>query len=231
MSADDLVADVRSRLRAAADPAKAPGMQRYMKSALPYLGVQTPALRAALREALAAHPLASRAEWETAVRALWDEATHREERYAAIGILSAYPQHLDLPLLERLVVEGAWWDYVDSLARRAGDLLRGDRRLAADMRAWSRDGNLWKRRVSIICQLGFKGDTDLRLLYDCIEPNLADREFFVRKAIGWALRDYAWHDPHEVDRYVREHADRLSGLSRREATKNLTRLLGRADRA
>jgi 3-methyladenine DNA glycosylase AlkD len=93
------------------------------------------------------------------------------------------------------------------------------------MRAWSRDENMWKRRVSIICQLGFKGDTDLDLLYDCIEPNLSDREFFIRKAIGWALRDYAWHDPHEVARYVDEHDDHLSPLSRREATKHIARLL------
>ena len=93
------------------------------------------------------------------------------------------------------------------------------------MRAWSHDTNMWKRRVSIICQLGRRERTDLDLLYDCIEPNLDDREFFARKAIGWALRDYAWHDPHEVDRYVREHSDRMSGLSRREATKNLARLL------
>jgi 3-methyladenine DNA glycosylase AlkD len=100
-----------------------------------------------------------------------------------------------------------------------------DPSLAGDIRAWSRDENMWKRRVSIICQLGFKERTDLGLLYGCIEPNLDDREFFVRKAIGWALRDYAWHDPRKVDRYVRKHSDRLSPLSRREATKNLARLL------
>jgi 3-methyladenine DNA glycosylase AlkD len=132
---------------------------------------------------------------------------------------------MELPLVERLVIEGAWWDYVDNLAGCVGELLPNDPSLAAAMREWSHDENLWKRRVSIICQLGRKEQTDLVLLYDCIEPNLGDREFFVRKAIGWALRDYAWHDPHEVDRYVRENAERLSGLSRREATKNLARLL------
>ena len=89
------------------------------------------------------------------------------------------------------------------------------------MRAWSADSNLWKRRVSIICQLSFKRDTDLELLYANIEPNLGDREFFIRKAIGWALRQYAHTDPHEVTRYVRAHEAQLSGLSRREALKNL----------
>ena len=159
------------------------------------------------------------------LRELWDDAEFREERYTALALIDRYAQWVTLPLLERLVVEGAWWDFVDTLARRVGDLLRQDRPIASEMRAWSRDDNLWKRRVSIICQLGFKQDTDLALLYDCIEPNLGDRELFVRKAIGWALRDYAWHDPQEVDRYVREKVDRLSGLSRREATKNLARLL------
>ena len=80
---------------------------------------------------------------------------------------------------------------------------------------------MWKRRTSILCQLGFKERTDLKLLYDCIEPNLDDREFFIRKAIGWALRQYAWTNPKEVQRYVRAHEDRLSGLSRREALKNV----------
>jgi len=80
---------------------------------------------------------------------------------------------------------------------------------------------MWKRRVAIIRQLRFKRDTDLELLYANIEPNLVDKEFFIRKAIGWALRQYAWTDPSEVARYVREHKKQLSGLSRREALKNI----------
>ena len=81
---------------------------------------------------------------------------------------------------------------------------------------------MWKRRTSIICQLGFKRDTDLDLLYACIRPSLGSKEFFLRKAIGWALRQYAWTDPSEIQRYVREHEDRLSLLSRREALKNVS---------
>ena len=80
---------------------------------------------------------------------------------------------------------------------------------------------LWKRRTAILSQLTFKQDTDLDLLYDCIGPSLPSKEFFLRKAIGWALRQYAWIDPAEVERYVREHEDELSPLSRREALKNV----------
>ena len=90
------------------------------------------------------------------------------------------------------------------------------------MRAWSRSDDLWKRRSAILCQLTFKKDTDLDLLYAVIEPALGSREFFLRKAIGWALRQHAWTDPGEVRRYVREHDKELSGLSKREALKNVS---------
>jgi 3-methyladenine DNA glycosylase AlkD len=195
-----------------------------MKSEMPFLGVSSPVLRRLWKEAAAAHPPG--ADWRADVLELWREGEFREERYAALMLLRRRAREADLQLVEELIVDGAWWDYVDSLAHVVGELLRRDGASVADaMHAWSRDENMWKRRVSIICQVGFKGDTDLGLLYDCIEPNLGDREFFVRKAIGWALRDYAWHDPHEIARYVAANEDRLSPLSRREATKNLARLL------
>jgi 3-methyladenine DNA glycosylase AlkD len=198
-------------------------MRAYMKSAMPFLGVPAPARARVLRTAGAA------TDFRANAAALWDAAEFREERYVALALLERHRRELelaDLPLLARLIVERAWWDYVDELAHRVGDLRRRHpAELAATMREWSRDENLWKRRVSIICQVGHKAETDLPLLYDCIAPNLADREFFIRKAIGWALRDYAWTDPAEIGRYVREHESELTGLSRREATKNLARLL------
>ena len=89
------------------------------------------------------------------------------------------------------------------------------------MRRWARDGHMWKRRAAILCQFRFKHDTDLALLYDCLEPNLDDREFFIRKAVGWALRQYAWTDPREVKGYVKDNQARLSSLSVREALKNV----------
>ena len=220
-----LKAALRAEVETQRDPGYAAGARRYMKSDLPFLGVRMPDLRRAWRRIFDANPVPSRSRFDIELRELWDEAEFREERHTAIALVERYPEWVTLQLLERLIVEGAWWDYVDNLARQVGALVRRDPSIASEMRAWSRDESLWKRRVSIICQLGRKGDTDLALLYDCIEPNLDDREFFVRKAIGWALRDYAWQDPREVDRYVREHADRLSPLSQREATRNLARLL------
>jgi 3-methyladenine DNA glycosylase AlkD len=128
-----------------------------------------------------------------------------------------------LVMYEEMIVTGAWWDFVDSIAsKQLGGLLRSyPGRMRKTMLKWSRCADMWKRRSAIICQLGFKGETDLELLYGCIEPSLSSKEFFLQKAIGWALRQYAWNDPREVARHVREHEEELSPLSRREALKNI----------
>ena len=223
-----LIAAVRRELRANADPAKAPAMQAYMKSAMPYYGVNSPEQNAIWKRVFRDHVIRDDATWRATVLELWRSARFREERYAAIALTGdrayrAYQTLEMLPLYEELIVTGAWWDYVDVIAgKRIGDLLeRFPREMKPVIRAWSRSRDLWKRRTAILAQLGFKEATDLRLLYACIDPNLADREFFIRKAIGWALRQYAWTDPKEVRRYVRANRDRLSGLSVREALKNV----------
>ncbi len=180
-----------------------------------------------MQAGFAEHSLASCREWRAAILELGRGARFREERYASIRLISV-KAHREcwtpalMPALEEMIVTGGWWDYVDSLAQVVGELLRTyPGNVQPVMRAWSKDTNLWKRRVSIICQISFKRDTDLELLYANIQPNLADRDFFIRKAIGWALRAYAWTDPTEVARYVRANEAELSGLSRREALKNI----------
>ena len=223
-----LPARVRGDLRAAADPAKAGPMRAYMKSAMPFLGVQTPTRRRVVRAALKAAPPAGAAAWAAVVTALWEAAEYREERYAAIDVLTwpkagIFRAPAALPLMERLIVEGAWWDLVDPVATGGvGDVLRRHRRpTTRAIRAWIAQDNLWLRRAAIICQVGHKGETDLALLYAAIRANWDDRDFFIRKAVGWALRSHAWHDPAEVKRFVHAHADHLSPLSRREALKHV----------
>jgi 3-methyladenine DNA glycosylase AlkD len=223
-----LIAALRRELRARADATKAPAMQAYMKSAMPYYGESSPQQKDIWRRVFRAHVLQDATSWKATTLSLWRTARFREERYAAIALTGervyAPYQTLDTrPLYEELIVTGAWWDYVDLIAsQRIGALLqRFPRDMKPLLRAWSRSDDLWKRRTSILAQLGFKQATDLRLLYDCIDPNVSDREFFIRKAIGWALRQYAWTDPAEVRRYVRANRDRLSGLSVREALKNI----------
>lgn len=223
-----LVAAVRAGLAGAADPAKAEPMRAYMKSSMPYLGVQTPQLRVVCRRVFAEHPLATCDEWRTATLTLWREARYREERYAAITLSGdrryhAYQTVDALPLYEEMIVSGAWWDYVDLIAsQRLGALLTAHHdTMRETMLAWSADAELWKRRAAILCQLNRGVATDEALLFACITPNLADREFFIRKGIGWALRQYARVAPDAVRAYVREHAAQISALSRREALKHL----------
>jgi 3-methyladenine DNA glycosylase AlkD len=223
-----LARSLLTQLRAAADSARAPAMQAYMKSATPYLGVSAAPLRQVCKALFAGLAWPDSAAWQAEVLAIWRGANFREERYAAIelsGIKAARAfQRIDaLPMYEEMVVAGAWWDYVDPIAtQRFLTILQNDRvKMKAAMFGWSRDADLWKRRCAILCQNPAKRETDLELLYACIEPSLDSKEFFLRKAIGWALRQYAWADPEEVRRYVGANESRLSGLSKREALKNV----------
>jgi 3-methyladenine DNA glycosylase AlkD len=218
----------RRELRMLSDVRRARGAQAYMKSDMPYHGVPTPLLRQVCRKIFADLDLPSRAVWRGHVLDLWRGATHREERYVAIALTgdkraATFQVPSAMPLYEEIIVTGAWWDYVDDVAsHRVGPILRDyPGPMKKKVLAWSRSENMWKRRTSIICQLGFKKQTDLDLLYACIDPSLGSKEFFLRKAIGWALRQYAWTDPAEVKRYVRRNRARLSGLSYREALKNI----------
>jgi 3-methyladenine DNA glycosylase AlkD len=225
---DALVKAVRVELARQADPVRAPQMQAYMKSEMPYRGVPAPLLRTIGQRLFDEHSLASAEEWQATVRELWHRASFREERYLALGLLGdrlyrSFRTLQALPLYEELIVSGAWWDLVDGIAtHRLGELYRLDAQATASaMLAWSSDASLWKRRSAILSQIKRKRETHFELLAACIDPNLDDREFFIRKAIGWALREHAKVDPDAVVAYVAANEARLSGLSRREALKHV----------
>lgn len=228
MAADQVLVDAVGRaLRAVADPDAAGPMRDYMKSEMPFLGVPTPARTAALRPVLAAHPIPDPAGWRDTVLALWRGATHREERYAALAIARRHPGHLradphaSLALLDELVVTGAWWDLVDDTAiRLVGPLLLAHPGpVRPVVRGWARDADRWRRRTAVICQIGAKDRVDVALLTEAVEANLDDPDFFLRKGIGWALRQRARLDPDWVRAFAATHE--LSPLSRREALKHL----------
>jgi 3-methyladenine DNA glycosylase AlkD len=223
-----LLTEVRRKLVAAADPARAPAMQAYMKSAMPYHGVPMPAVRAICKEAFASLAFPTRDAWEREVRAMWDGARFREERYAAIALsgVRAAREHQTpdaMPLYEHVIVSGAWWDVVDEIAtHRVGPILRTHPKpLRALLLRWAKSTDMWKARTAIICQARSGERTDVELLYACIEPSIGSKEFFLRKAIGWALREYARVDAREVERWVKKNESRLSGLSKREALKHV----------
>ncbi len=223
MAAPRLIGIVRAELGALADPERAKAQQAYMKSAMPYYGVGVPGVRAIARSL---EIPSVREDWEKAILALYRGAKKREERYVAIMLANRSKAFLDaraLPILEEIIVTGAWWDLVDSASDVLAKVLVNDeKKVRAAMMQWRKSDDIWKRRASIICQLPRKQDTDLALLEACIAPSLGRKEFWLRKAIGWALRQYARTDPAWVSRYVEAHRDRLSGLSIREALKHVT---------
>ena len=229
-----LVDAVRTALARGGDPERAAGQQAYMKSSMPYRGLTSPELRALLRPVLADPALApsSRERWEADVRGLWDDAAYREERYAAIALTGhrvarTWQDPSALGLYRHLVETGAWWDYVDVVAAdRVGPILLRHRAIVTPLlREYAVDAHLWVRRTAILAQLKHRDATDLDLLAEVLDANLEDslhgREFFIRKAVGWALRQHARTDPDWVRDYVATRGPALSGLSRREALKHL----------
>jgi 3-methyladenine DNA glycosylase AlkD len=214
-------------LKAAGDAERAQGMQAYMKTTMPFWGVPHPVMRKLARELFKRHPVTTRAEWLGVAEDLWRQAEHREEWYAAIEwtglpVANAWQRANLLPLYEEMIVTSAWWDTVDELAvHRVGPLLRYEPTvMRPTLLRWSKDENIWRRRTAILSQLDFKEDTDLKLLFATIEPSLERKEFWLRKAIGWALRHQARVHPKQMLAYVRANRQSLSGLSRREALKH-----------
>jgi 3-methyladenine DNA glycosylase AlkD len=225
MASTELIHAIRSRLRAAGDRARAAGAKAYMKSQMQFFGVRVPEVRTIVKAAAAEHPPGSLAELQSTVLTLWRNAGFREERYAAIeltGLRLAAGELSMLALYEEIIRTGAWWDLVDGVAHRLGGLLQAHRaELTPVLARWSKDEDCWVRRAAITAQLGAKSATDTALLAAVIEANLDDPEFFIRKAIGWSLRQYARTDPAWVRAFVQRHEADLSPLSRKEALKNL----------
>jgi 3-methyladenine DNA glycosylase AlkD len=227
MRVNDLVALARRELAARADPERATQMAAYMKTEMPFYGVQKRPRTEVERAVRKAFEPADRDEYERAVLALW-RLSHREEKYLAISLATAWKQFIvpeSLPLYERLIREGAWWDFVDDVAiRLVGRVWLDEReRVTPLMDHWIDDDDPWIRRTAIIGQNKHREATDWARLSRYCLARAGETEFFIRKAIGWALREYSYAAPDRVADFLRQHHDRLSGLSRREAAKALAR--------
>lgn len=231
-----LIAALRNGLAARADAAAAPAMQAYMKSAMPFHGVPAPQRRAVQAAAVQAYACSDGATLGATMRTLWCEARHREERYAAIelALVGRHRRLFDLsllPIYETMIREGAWWDICDSISGDALPrlLLRHPAVIKPLYRRWARGGDLWLRRAAIIGQRRLKADFDAVLLYDTILPSIGNApsargfadQFFIRKGIGWALRERAYAAPDEVRAFCREYAVQLSPLTKREALRRI----------
>jgi 3-methyladenine DNA glycosylase AlkD len=218
---------VRDCFQQRANPRLAGPMAAYMKTSMPFYGIQKPERLPVYREMKRRFTPAGREEYEAGVLALW-ALPHREEKYAAIEFARQHEAFItteSFALYEKLVREGAWWDFVDDVAiRLAGRAqLRQRAQVRPIIRAWIDDEDFWIRRTALLSQVLHREQTDEKQLFDHCLSCAAEKEFFIRKAIGWALRDYSYAAPRNVARFLRENREKLSALSYREGAKQLAR--------
>ncbi len=217
---------VLAMVQAHADERKAQGMRAYMRDQFEFLGVATPVRRASTRPVLREARNDGRSRGNEAVDWLfihkcWD-CEYRELQYVAIDYLLAMVKWLDaddLDLIAEMAKVKPWWDTVDGLAGVVSRVVRAHRDFSEKMVTWSVDENMWVRRMAIEHQLGYKAETDEALLERIILDNVGGSEFFINKAIGWALRDYSKTNPAWVSAFIERHGDKLAALSIREGRK------------
>jgi 3-methyladenine DNA glycosylase AlkD len=239
---EDFIRALRATLATHADPARAGPMRAYMKSTLPFLGIATPLRRQLAAAAIKNLPCSDPLTLADTMHELWRTAAFREERYVAVELARA-GRHRKLlglellPVYEEMIVNGAWWDYCDDISGNAVAALlrRHPEAMKPRLRQWARGDELWLRRAAILCQRGLKVEFDAVLLYDCILPSIGEgafaNEFFIRKGIGWALRERSYVAPEEVRAFCREYAAQLAPLTRREALKVLAGRSGQSRNA
>ncbi|MDH3226447.1 MAG: DNA alkylation repair protein [Thermoleophilia bacterium] len=221
----EVVQFVAGALEQRADPEKAVRMQAYMKTQMSFYGVQKPGRSEVLKELRARFSIEDAGTYESVVRALWAQP-HREEKYLAIAVARSAREFIGLdaiPLYRDLIVQGAWWDFVDEVAiRLVGAIWRQSRaELSPLMDQWINDEDMWLRRTAIIGQITHKDETDEDRLFGYCSRRMDETEFFIRKAIGWALREYSKTAPDAVRGFLKQNKDGLSGLSYREGAKRL----------
>ncbi|MGW5460605.1 DNA alkylation repair protein [Streptomyces sp. NPDC003996] len=222
--ADTVLERVTAVFAAAADAGRAGPMRAYMKDVAPFLGIPSPDRRALARTVLAGTPRPDEADCTAIALRCW-ALPEREYHYFAGDYLRRHAGRCSsgfLPVTRHLVTTVPWWDTVDLLAAHVvGRLVAADPRLTADMDAWITDDDLWPVRTALLHQLARKESTDAdRLFAYCLRQS-GHPDFFIRKAIGWALREYAKTDPGAVRAFLARERGRFAPLTVREALKNI----------
>ena len=226
MTPQQFVHAVECALTPLADATRAQAMQAYLLHQFEFLGLPAPLRRQAVR-AIANGPWQTSDDLLIAAELLWQKP-HREYRYTAVDLLRQHSALLnvsDLPALRELLVRDAWWETVDGLSAVFAEILHRTvlqhPNASTPMDAWLAHANFWVRRSAMLHQLGWRLDTDTTRLFAYAQQLAAEKEFFIRKAIGWALRDYARWNPQAVTDFLVQHRTSLSGLTVREAAKHL----------
>lgn len=218
-----MIAYLRRELRKAADPKKARPMRAYMKNVQPFYGIPMPARRNIFHSARKKFTIATYDEYETVIKELW-RGKFREELYLAVDIAMYYKTFRSdraMRLYEWMLKSADNWDTVDTVASHlVGDLVLQNRKHESILKKWTRSKNKWLRRTALLAHLRHKKKTNRHLLEETILSMMDEREFFIQKAIGWILRQYAYTNSKRVTQFVKKHSGRLSRLAKREALKH-----------
>mgnify|MGYP000875360207 CR=1 FL=1 len=217
MNVEELVKE----LKAVANPDDAVAMRAYMRNKFDFLGVKTPARRK-LSKAFFKQQTDSVIDWDF-INEAWNNP-YRELQYAALDYLEIRKKFLtpsDLPRLKKLAQTKSWWDTIDFLDRLVGSIITRFPETKEIILAWSCDEDFWLRRLAIGHQLLRKEETNTELLEKILVNNLDQTEFFINKAIGWALRDYSKTNPDWVRDFIHRHRAEMAALSIREGSKYL----------
>ena len=217
------VASLKALFEQNADPQQAAPMKKYMRDQFEYLGIKTPQNAALQKQFFENHGFPPLSKLEPVLRDLW-ALPQREFQYVAVGLLSKFNKQIPanfMKTIEYLLVTKSWWDTVDSIAGGTVGIhfKRFPEVREKYLAKWRASDNFWLRRTAILFQLNYKDETDFDLLTEIIRENLDSQEFFINKAIGWSLRQYARVDPKAVKKFVKSTP--LHPLSRREAMKHL----------
>lgn len=222
--ADLLTQRLTESFGAAADAGQAGRMAAYMKDVAPFLGIPTPLRRELSRAVTKNTPAPAEADCAALALRCWD-LPEREYQYFAVDYLRRNVARCSsgfLPVVRHLIAATSWWDTVDALAAHVlGPLVAADRALATAMDRWIGDEDLWVARAALLHQLRYKSGTDTGRLFAYCRSQSGHPDFFIRKAIGWCLREYAKTDPEAVRAFVAAERESLSPLSVREALKNI----------
>ena len=216
----DKYTEIKKLFESGENKENAAAMSKYMRNMFDFYGLPAPARKEAYGDFIKSEKKSKAIDWDFLDKCYDDN--HREFQYLVYDYLLALKRYVsfgDLPKIKAYITTKSWWDTVDFLCRVIGDVGLRDSRVKALMTDWSKSENIWVKRTAIEHQLGLKDKTDTQLLEQIIVNCFGSDEFFVNKAIGWALRDYSKTDPEFVRAFVNKHKDKMNSLSIKEASK------------
>lgn len=220
----DKYSEIKKRFESNEDQENAIAMSKYMRNRFHFYGLPTPKRKEIYNHLIQSEKKTKTIDWNFLDKCYEDP--HREFHYLVYDYLLAMKQYVlyeDMPKIENYILHQSWWDTIDFLCKVIGDVGLRDTRVKELMINWSNSKNIWKKRAAIDHQLCLKDQTDAPLLEQIILNSFGSDEFFVNKAIGWALRDYSKTNPAWVADFIRKYKDKMNRLSIKEASKYIER--------